>query len=90
MDFFKRRNREPEGVGGPEASMRIRDILDPSVGACTEIEMTDAANDVVFNVVLLRALESIKGEFHERTWLAFWKVVVEGRSASDVATDLSM
>lgn len=90
MDYFKRRNREPEGVGGLEASMRMKDIRDPSAGACMEIEMTDADDDVVFNDVLLRALESIKSEFHERTWLAFWKVVVEGRSASDVATDLSM
>ena len=45
---------------------------------------------MIFNGVLLRALDSIKGEFHERTWQAFWKVVVEGRSTNDVAADLSM
>ena len=40
--------------------------------------------------VLLRALESIRGEFHERTWQAFWGVVIDGRTASDVAADLAM
>jgi len=58
--------------------------FDPSAtGECS-------ANDLVFNNVLLRALEFIRGEFHERTWEAFWKVVVEGRTADDVAADLDM
>jgi RNA polymerase sigma-70 factor, ECF subfamily len=35
-------------------------------------------------------LESIRPEFHERTWQAFWSTVVEGRTAPDVAADLSM
>lgn len=90
MDYFKRRNREPAGVGGTEASMRMKDLNDPGGDAGTGTEMTGTDDDIVFNDVLRRALESIKGEFQERTWLAFWKVVVEGRSASDVAADLSM
>ena len=40
--------------------------------------------------LLRKALESIRGEFHERTWQAFWGVVVEGRTAADVAADLDM
>ena len=55
-----------------------------------DAETTDADEDVTFNDVLLRARESIRVEFHERTWQAFWKVVVEGRDTSDVAADLSM
>jgi RNA polymerase sigma-70 factor (ECF subfamily) len=39
---------------------------------------------------LNKALESIRGEFHERTWRAFWGVAVEGRTAADVAADLQM
>ena len=38
----------------------------------------------------MRALESIRGEFEERTWLAFWETAVVGRPAGDVASDLSM
>jgi RNA polymerase sigma-70 factor (ECF subfamily) len=37
-----------------------------------------------------RALEVIRTEFTERTWQAFWKVVVEDRLPADVAADLGM
>ena len=40
--------------------------------------------------LLKNALELIRREFHERTWQAFWGVVVEGRAAADVAADLEM
>ena len=90
MDYFNSRNREPAGAGGTEASMRLQEILDPGANVRLDAENPEADEDVIFNDVLLRALDSIKGEFHERTWQAFWKVVVEGRSASDVAADLSM
>lgn len=90
MDYFNRRNREPAGAGGTEASMRLQEILDPGAHVRMDAEKPDADEDVIFNDVLLRALDSIKDEFHERTWQAFWKVVVEGRAAADVAADLSM
>lgn len=90
MDYFNRRNKEFAGAGGTEASLRLQQVLDPLAGVNTDSEKADADETVVLNVVLLRALDSIRNEFHERTWQAFWKVVVEGRSASDVADDLSM
>jgi RNA polymerase sigma-70 factor (ECF subfamily) len=90
MDYFNRRNREPVAAGGTEASLRLREIRDPGAMFAIESEISAADEDVIFNDVLLRALESIRHEFHDRTWQAFWKVVVEGRSASDVAADLSM
>ncbi len=90
MDYFNSRNREPAGAGGTEACLRLREILDPDAHVSMDLEKSDADDDVIFNDVLLRALDSIQHEFHERTWQAFWKVVVEGRSASDVAADLSM
>jgi RNA polymerase sigma-70 factor (ECF subfamily) len=43
-----------------------------------------------FDDLLLKALESIRGDFHEQTWQAFWRVVVEGRTAAEVSVDLSM
>jgi RNA polymerase sigma-70 factor (ECF subfamily) len=52
--------------------------------------LAEPAADTGFNLVLLRALEQIRGEFQERTWRAFWGVVVEGRAAADVAADLGM
>ena len=89
MDYFNRRNRTPAGTGGTEASLRLREIVDSGAHISMELD-ANVGDDAIFNDVLLRALNSIKDEFHERTWQAFWKVVVEGRSANDVAADLSM
>lgn len=90
MDYFNSRNREPAGAGGTDASMRLQEIPDRGAHVRMDPEATDADEDLIFNDVLLRALDSIKIEFHERTWQAFWKVVVEGRSTNDVAAELSM
>jgi DNA-directed RNA polymerase specialized sigma24 family protein len=40
--------------------------------------------------LLARALELIRCEFTERTWQAFWRTAIEGRSAPEVAAGLSM
>lgn len=94
LDYFQRRNREPAAIGGTEASMRLQEIRDPEASADGESDIpapgVKSTDDLVFNDVLLRALESIRPEFHERTWQAFWKVVIDGRTASDVAADLAM
>jgi RNA polymerase sigma-70 factor (ECF subfamily) len=90
MDYFISRNKEPAAAGGTDASTRLQEILDPGTRVRMDPERTDAEEDLVFSEVLVRALNSIKVEFHERTWQAFWKVVVEGRSTNDVAADLSM
>lgn len=88
MDYFNSRNHEPTGAGGTEASMRLHEVRDNRVQSDTAASTDD--EDLVFNEVLLRALEAIKVEFHEHTWNAFWKVVVEGRLTSDVASELNM
>ena len=83
-DHFRRREREPTGVGGSEARKllsQVPQILPPeeeSGGNDTEAEL------------LHRALALIRNEFEPRTWEAFWQTAVEGRAAADVAADLSM
>ena len=94
-DYFQRRNREPAAIGGTEASMRIQQIESGEPSAeVSELDLASAtsnsADDVIFGDVLLQALEAIRSEFHERTWQAFWKTVVEGRTTADVAADLAM
>lgn len=88
-DHFRRRSSEPSAQGGTEASLRIQQILDPHVAPETP-EAADAGDEVLLDELLRKALDAIRGEFHERTWQAFWKVVVEGRLATDVAADLEM
>jgi RNA polymerase sigma-70 factor (ECF subfamily) len=85
-DYFRRRGEEPCAAGGTEASLRLQQLADPHI----EIDLASAGDDVIIDGVLGQALESIRGEFHERTWRAFWGVVVEGRAVADVAADLDM
>lgn len=85
-DYFRRRGQEPTAAGGTEASMRLQQILDPRPPG----EEHDPSDDAAFDDVLRRALDAVRGEFHERTWQAFWGVAVEGRAAADVAADLNM
>lgn len=88
-DYFRSRRDEPRAAGGTEASIRLARAPD------RHAETPDATDglgtaDSEFGELLRRALDSIRGEFQEKTWLAFWSVVVDGRSTSDVANELSM
>ena len=85
-DHMRRRAIEPRAAGGSEATQRMQQILDPAADHLAP----EIADDLLMDDLLRTALESIRGEFHERTWQAFWGVVVEGRAAADVAADLDM
>jgi RNA polymerase sigma-70 factor (ECF subfamily) len=89
-DYFRRGAIEPSGGGGTEATRRMEQI--PDMRADSELPDTtdDAAETALVENLLHRALESIRGEFHERTWQAFWQTVVDGRLAADVAAGLDM
>lgn len=90
-DHYRRSTAEPAAAGGTEASLRLQQILDPRV--TTEPPQESGENlvdETLLDELLHHALDSIKTEFHERTWQAFWGVVVEGRLAADVAADLNM
>ena len=39
---------------------------------------------------LRRAVELVRAEFEQRSWLAFWRVTVEGRPAAAVAAELGL
>jgi RNA polymerase sigma-70 factor (ECF subfamily) len=43
-----------------------------------------------FSGLFARVLETVKAEFEERTWQAFWRVVVEKQPAPEVAAGLGM
>jgi RNA polymerase sigma-70 factor (ECF subfamily) len=46
--------------------------------------------DERYDRLFSRALELIRAEFQERTWRAFWRVVVEGQSPQVIAQELNM
>jgi RNA polymerase sigma-70 factor (ECF subfamily) len=83
-DHFRRLGREPGGVGGTDAQRRLAQLPGP--------EPAEAAADdpEAERRLFHRCLELIRGEFEERTWQAFWRTAVEGRSPKDVAAGLAM
>lgn len=85
FDYFRRRSDEPAAAGGTEAAMLLAQVP----GVDDELAGGELA-DAAFGEVVQRALSTIQGEFHERTWQAFWNVVVEGRLPSEVAAELQM
>ncbi len=91
-DHFRRRSLEPVAQGGSEGMRQLQQIPETvaSNAAIDSESPLDSDEAVVLNELLRIALGSIQGEFHERTWRAFWGVVVEGRAAADVAHDLEM
>ena len=86
-DYFRRRAATPDAAGGTEAWLRISRVSD---GQHLPVLCDRDIDADLFNGVLRQALESIRGEFQEQTWQAFWRTAVEGRAATDVAIELGM
>ena len=84
-DHYRQRAERPTAIGGTEASLRLAQVLDP-----LSADESDLNDDAAFSAVLQQALDSIRGEFHEPTWKAFWAVVVEGQSTAEAASALCM
>ena len=84
-DHFRRRSRQPGGVGGSAALAWLAQVPAPP-SADEEAVAEERAERRLFH----RALESIAAEFEERTWQAFLRTAVEGRAPKDVAAELEM
>src|SRR5438132_3122440 len=81
-DHFRSRKREPQAAGGSEAKAWWSQIPQNSG--------RDLEDEERYDHLFRQALELIKTEFQERTWRAFWRVVVEGQSPQEVAQELNM
>jgi RNA polymerase sigma-70 factor (ECF subfamily) len=82
-DHFRRLGREPGGEGGTEAQLRFSRLPEDESGDASVIDTNE-------QVLFRRCCELVRAEFHERTWQAFWRTVVDGKVASDVADELGM
>jgi RNA polymerase sigma-70 factor (ECF subfamily) len=82
QDYFRKQQGRPAALGGTEALERLQDVPEPDAGSVEE-------GDEVRGLYR-RALDLIRSEFEERTWLAFWYSAVEGRQTSVVAEQLGL
>jgi RNA polymerase sigma-70 factor (ECF subfamily) len=81
LQHFRRSGRHPRATGGTDALRQLQ-----AVAAADEDE--DPAEEL--DGLRRRALELVRSEFEERTWQAFWRTVVEGRSPVDLAAELGV
>ncbi len=80
-DHFRKRAGSPQAAGGTEAQQVLQRVPEHEPADETGAEE---------HGLLHRALELIRPEFEERTWQAFWRLTVDGRSAADVGAELAM
>jgi RNA polymerase sigma-70 factor (ECF subfamily) len=80
-DLFRAKQREPQAAGGTDAKVWWSRIPDSAGSIDQEGDEQE---------LYRRALELIRDSFEEKTWRAFWSVVVEGRSPQEIALELGM
>jgi len=82
-DLYRRQKDQPKAAGGTVAQHYLSEF------PADELD-DDSVHEPAHNALFLRALEMIRGEFHERTWQAFWRTAVDGQKPNDVAEELEM
>ncbi len=85
QDHFRRMGREPGGVGGTDAQIRLT-----SLPAARLADDEDPPEETAERFLLSRGLDLIRNEFEDSTWKAFWGTTVEGRDTKEVAVELRM
>lgn len=84
-DHFRRLGRDPRGEGGTEANQRLHQFA-----ARVPADDSELAEQQAERQLFHRGLELIRGEFEARTWQAFWRMTIDGQTASCVGQELGM
>jgi RNA polymerase sigma-70 factor (ECF subfamily) len=84
-DRFRRGGRHVQTAGGSSAQAKLNGVAAPA-----SYPSADQLMEAFEGSLMRGALESIRHEFAERSWQAFWLRASEGRKAADVAAELGM
>ena len=85
VDHFRAQQRQPNLFGG--------NTMAGWIGADENLfnEETDfSAADSSTNLMIRRAMQSIKDDYEATTWQAFWRTAVDGQQANTVADELGL
>lgn len=86
LGYFRRRSQQAVvGAGGSTALKQLAEIPAESESGESSLDSTTTQRDL-----LLRVVESIRRDFEPQTWQAFWRSVLEGHEAAEIAGDLNM
>jgi len=90
-DCFRKKGNEATAAGGTEAHATFQQIADGSLESDSGIKSDQDSPEATEKQLLFRrALELVQRDFEERTWKAFWKVVVDGMTPKDAGEELDM
>jgi RNA polymerase sigma-70 factor (ECF subfamily) len=84
-DHWRRARPGQAGAGGSDAYEQLQQL--PAEGPD---DSADPAPAEEIDLLYRRALDLMATDFAECTWKAFWRVVIEGESATEVAADLNL
>lgn len=82
-DYWRQQEKQVASIGGSEARRWLSEIPGP-----VDEVRTPSMNVDEEAVVVRAALEALSAEFEPPTWKAFWRVVVDGQPAAQVAQEL--
>jgi RNA polymerase sigma-70 factor (ECF subfamily) len=87
-DHFRRNARQAQAAGGTDAQIYFSQLAAP----LDEREEADEGGQEAEEVrqLLRGALRQIREQVQPQTWLAFWKVVVEGKTPEQAGEELAM
>jgi RNA polymerase sigma-70 factor, ECF subfamily len=84
IDLFRRRQGQFDAEGG---TRNYRQLLEVAESFEESSMSPPVEKDGSFS---RRALELVRVEFENRTWDAFWRIVIDGQSPADVAADMGL
>jgi RNA polymerase sigma-70 factor (ECF subfamily) len=81
--FYRRNQRQPRAEGGSAGWDQFQDVADPLAGP-------DEQEQAEVGQLYQRALGLLRDHFEERTWQAFCRTVLDGRSPVSLTAELGM
>ena len=85
IDYRRRNPSIADAQGGSTAAMSLQQI--PEVGDSSVI---DPSSPDMLRDLVLKAMKSVRVEFRECSWKAFWRTAVDGLPTDMVANELGM
>lgn len=81
-DAYRKDNRRPTAIGGTDFQAKVNQVPDLTV---------EPPSDVVYERGLVqRALDQLRDDFEESSLQCFYRMVVDGESASEIGRSLGM
>ncbi len=86
-DFFRKAS-DVVAVGGSSIPQKLAQVPDIADELPDDDSHADHRREA--NALMHRAMAIVRNEFEQRTWDAFWRVVVDEHSTAEVAEDLGI